>query len=307
MSIKQSIKYRVNQWVKRTQWYDELFQDCRKLTSYNTFNTEVVNLGSTSAVCAFDYSGLPVKGANWALSHHPLMGDEAVLKNYFSYLKPQGSTVFISLCAFSALAGSYGIDEDRYYAILYPSSIPHFSYRRQRRVRTIYHHPVQQMPVGALVAEVKRLFRPAKPAVVMDEAAMEANAGMWISGWLREFSLSSFSAPLSLLNQDAVEDAARILDRIVSFCRQRGIRPVLVIPPMYHTLAEKFTPAARRMLIGDMLDKMTEKEVTFLNYMDDAQFAHRQDLFRDSFFMNPEGAREFTKRVLKDAEISIQA
>lgn len=68
------------------------------------FNTDVINLGSTSVCHAFDYEGLPICGSNFALRHNSLSGDLAILKNYFGYLNPTNSHVIIPLCAFSSLA-----------------------------------------------------------------------------------------------------------------------------------------------------------------------------------------------------------
>ena len=75
---------------------------------------------------------------------------------------------------------------------------------------------------------------------------MIQDADRWIHAWKHEFALNDFSQPLSLLNQDGLKDASSILNEMLSFCKERNIKPVLVLPPMYHTLASKF-------------DKMLEK------------------------------------------------
>lgn len=148
MSIKHKIASKINGAIRRTHWFnEELFPDCRKFWNYNTFNTDVINLGSTSGYYAFDYEGLPIKGGNFALRHNPLSGDQAILKNYFGYLNPKGSHVIIPLCVFSSLAGSYDFMEDRFYTLIYPSSIPHFSYRRQQQIKAIAASPIRRFPL----------------------------------------------------------------------------------------------------------------------------------------------------------------
>ena len=304
MSITRKIYRVLNALVRRSRWFnEEIFPGCNKLLKYNTFNTKVINLGSTSSCYAFDYSGLPVKGANFALPHNPLMGDEAILKNYFGYLDPNESHVIISLCVFSSLAGSYDIDDDRYYLLLYPSSIPHFSYRRQQRVKQFAYKPFRYFPMFAFFGEFRR-FSPKKDARPMTEDEMQMDAEKWIKGWMQEFSLKSFSAPLSLLNKDAVEDAVSILNRMISFCTERNITPTLVLPPMYHTLADKFDKDARNNLIYNMIDKLDDKSVSFLNYMDDKMFSYDRTLFKDSFLLNSKGRKLFTQLVLKDIGIN---
>ena len=61
MSIKHKIASKLNGAIRRTHWFnEELFPDCRKFWNYNTFNTDVINLGSTSGCHAFDYEDLPI-------------------------------------------------------------------------------------------------------------------------------------------------------------------------------------------------------------------------------------------------------
>jgi hypothetical protein len=129
---------------------------------------------------------------------------------------------------------------------------------------------------------------------------MESNAQRWYNSWLKEFSVKDFSLPLSLVNQDGLEDAVKHLNNMITICKEHNAVPVLVLPPMYHTLAEKFTPTAREILINAMISRIDDKSVHFLNYMDDSEFSNDRNLFKDSFFLNPRGAKLFTKRVLSD-------
>lgn len=303
MSIKRKISGKLNGLIRRSHWYsEEQFPDCKKFWNYHTFNTEIVNLGSTSALNAFDYDGLSIKGANWALRHNPLSGDFAILKNYYGYLNPQGSYVIIPLCVFSSLAGRYNFMEDRFYTLIYPSSIPHFSYRRQQAVKAFAASPIRHFPLFSVYTELKRLVK-GKMQQVMSEEQMEQDASNWIKNWKHEFSISDFSQPLSLLNQDGVEDAIKILNEMIAFCKQRNIKPVLVLPPMYHTLAEKFTPDARHICLDNMLARLEDQTVPFLNYMDDNQFVKNRELFQNSFLLNGNGSKLFTRRVLDDLKI----
>lgn len=299
MSIKHKIVGKINGVIRRTRWFnEEMFPDCRKFWEYNKFNTDVINLGSTSGCHAFDYEGLPICGGNFALRHNPLSGDLAILKNYFGYLNPKGSHVIISLCVFSSLAGSYDFMEDRFYTLIYPSSIPHFSYRRQQQIKAIAASPIRKFPLWSFFAELRALLRGTCHSLT--EEQMKADAERWIKGWKHEFALSDFSKPLSLINQDGLKDASFILNDMISFCKERDIKPVLVLPPMYHTLASKFDNDARKVLLGDLLKTLDDKTVTFLNYMDDTRFSHDITLFKDSFLLNKKGAKKFTKIVLHD-------
>ena len=300
MNLKNKIASKLNGAIRRTHWFnDELFPDCRKFWNYNTFNTDVINLGSTSGYYAFDYEGLPIKGGNFALRHNPLSGDQAILKNYFGYLNPKGSHVIIPLCVFSSLAGSYDFMEDRFYTLIYPSSIPHFSYRRQQQIKAIAASPIRRFPLWSFYTELRAQLRGTGHSTLTEEQ-MKADAERWIKGWKHEFALSDFSQPLSLFNKDGVNDAAEILNDIISFCKERNIKPVIMIPPMYHTLAEKFDEKARQLFVYDLIEKIEDKTVPFHNYMDDSRFSRDSSLFMNSFFLNKKGAKKFTRIALTD-------
>lgn len=300
MSIKHKIAGKLNGIIRRTHWFnEEMFPDCCKFWEYNKFNTDVINLGSTSGCHAFDYEDLPIRGVNFALSHNPLSGDQAILKNYFGYLNSKESHVIISLCVFSSLAGSYDFMEDRFYTLVYPSSIPHFSYRRQQQIKAIAASPIRKFPLWSIYTELRFLLRGASHSMLKEEQ-MKTDADRWIKGWKHEFALSDFSQPLSLFNKDGVNDAAEILNDIISFCKERKIKPVIMIPPMYHTLAEKFDEKARQLFVYDLIEKIEDKTVPFHNYMDDSRFSRDSSLFMNSFFLNKKGAKEFTRIALTD-------
>lgn len=294
----------INALCRKTYWYNQvLFPDCTKFWNHNTFNLDVVNLGSTSGVYAFNYKEIDLKCANWALSHNPLAGDESILRNYMSYLNPKGSTVIFSLCPFSSLAGSYECLEDKYYTLLYSSSIPHYSKARQVKVMHMRNRPLKYYPVYEALRDLGRLlFSPFNRPFnkILTEDQMRKDAERWINGWKLEFSVKSFDAPLSIINMDAINDARDIINRLIIFCRERSITPFFVIPPVYHTLGEYFTEKARVQLIDSMINDLGGGEVSFLNYLDDPAFNRNPELFINSFYLNKEGAIKFTKRVLTD-------
>lgn len=303
MSIKHKIIGKLNGVIRRTRWFnEELFPDCRKFWEYNKFNTDVINLGSTSGCHAFDYEGLPICGGNFALRHNPLSGDLAILKNYFGYLNPNNSYVIITLCAFSSLAGSYDFMEDRFYSLIYPSSIPHFSYRRQQQIKQYATYPLRLFPLWSIISEIKSLLLKDKRSIKTEEE-MILDADRWIHAWKHEFALNDFSQPLSLINQDGLKDALNILNEIISFCKERNIKPVLVLPPMYHTLASKFDKNARKQFLDDLIEKIDDKSVKFYDFMSDSRFSNDITLFQDSFLLNKKGAKKFTEIVLHNMEL----
>lgn len=303
MNARRKIKHILNAIIRRGNWFkSKTFRDCQKFWTYNTFNTDVINLGSSSSVYAFCYDDIPVKAANWALSPNPLSGDFAILKNYCGYLNSKHSTVILPLCPFSSLAGNYSIFDDRYYTLLYGTTIPGYSYYREQRVVSMRNNPILYYPLIEMFKDIKYAIFGERNHP-LNEMQMEKDSEMRLNSWMKEFSVKSFSSSLSLLNKDAIDEAARILNEIIDFCKMRNMRPVILVPPVYHTLGAQITPQARHQIIDSLVDKIKDKSVWFHNYMDDPCFTNDITLFQNSFFMNKKGAKLFTSRVLHDLGI----
>ena len=290
-------------FVKNGYWYNNIaFRECKKFWEYNTFNTDVMNIGSASGVYAFNYDGLPIKGANFSMCANPQCADLAILKCYYSYLNPQKSTVIIALCPFTALSGNYEYLEDKYYTILAPPSMPVFYFWKKQEVMEKKKNPLKYYPFSALFSDIKHYLRSDKKPI-MSETQMAEDAQRKIAGWVKEFSMTSFEAPLSPINKDAKDEAIRLLNDTIEFCNDRNITPVVVIPPLYHTLSELITPKARKILFDSLFDNIRDKNVRILNYYDDKQFNNERSYFIDSFRMSKNGAKVFTQRVLTDIDL----
>lgn len=303
MSALGKVKTVLNALIRRGYWYDnEFMPDTRKFNVYSTFNTRVVNLGSTSAVYAFDYNGLGVKGTNWALRRNPLAGDLAVLKNYSSYLDEKKSTVIIPLCPFSALSGSYEPFEERYYSILYPSTIPSYSYVHGVQAQDKISNPIMHYPWYALFTDLWHMISKGENSSLTEDK-MEADAQNWVKNWLHEFSLKDFSTSLSFVNKYNIEEAVKNVGELIMYCKVRNAEVIMTIPPMYYSLSEKFTEEARAKLFGELEMLAKEQGIKFLNYMNDQEFNNNRTYFRNSYLMNKLGAKAFTKRILTDLNI----
>ncbi|MDD4154882.1 MAG: hypothetical protein PHT30_05705, partial [Bacilli bacterium] len=124
-----------------------------------------------------------------------------------------------------------------------------------------------------------------------------------ISGWLKEFAMEDFNTPLSLWNKDNISSALEHVQNLIVFCRERNITAVLTVPPVYKTLSDKFSSEAKELLFGGFERIAKENDVTFINYMTDPQFVNERTMFRDSYLMNKNGARTFTKRILTDLKL----
>ena len=293
MSISGIIQRLLNKLARRSYWYNHIeFADCQKFWLHNTFDLDVVNLGSSSALAAFNYADYPqLKAANWAMAPQTLVADFEILRNYSCYLK-KGAMVIIPLCPFSCLGGSNNDLADKYYTVLNIASMPHASFRRQQQQMQVKNNPWRYYPLAQLLAK-----KPKNKHI--EKNALEADAKMRMESWRKEFSIIRFSDPLSLVNKDAYSDGAELLSQMVAYCEERDFKPVFVMPPVSEAMREQFTPEMKQLFIDDFVKKGFGVKAKFLDYFADARFS--DDLFQNSFILNGVGARKFTEVVLKEA------
>lgn len=300
--------------IKASQWYRSLFVDFdHELYPDNVWyrnhderNFEVVNLGSSAAKLAFDWSAIHVKGMNWAQQPQTLIDDFRLLKNFHSILKKNG-TVIITIMPFSGLNKQTGMrDTLKYLGTLYWDVAQGMPYLAE--ATRIRNYPIL-LGKPAIKAGVRHLLRKERkdsPAqrintghvLLPDE--FDRDADRWMKGWANQFGIADFEAPLTPQNITGRQTRVKVMRELVDFCRKRGYRAVYVIPPVATPLAERFTKTFRKLYIEDFLNDVA-RDVKLLNYLDDNEFRDAT-LYLNSFFLNQHGCEKFTKRVWEDIQ-----
>lgn len=292
MSISGIIQRVLNKLARRSYWYNKIqFADCQKFWLHSTFDMDIINLGSSSSLAAFDYSEYPqLKAANWAMAPQTLVADYEILRNYSCYLR-KGATVIMPLCPFSCLGGSNDDLADKYYTVLNIASMPHASFRRQQQQMYIKNSPWRYYPLAQLIAR--------KPKIKdIEKGTFGADAKMRMDSWKKEFSIIRFTDPLSLVNKDAYKEGAELLSKMVDYCNERGFCPVFVMPPVSQKMSQLFTKEMKQLFVDDFLKNGVENKAKFLDYFADVRFT--DECFQNSFILNSKGASLFTEIVLKD-------
>ena len=305
--ILKKIKYLFcSQLIEKNAWYKQLFGDCEKFWKGFPFNLDMVNLGSSSAFYGFNYSGITIKAANWAVRPQSFPQDFAILKTYYSFLGPRAITV-IALCPYSSCFKSYkDIELEKFYTVLHPGVIENFSIATQRRVyedkRTPWKHHKMQLLKGALKQMKAFLLKSEKPESYtyqpMTPQQLKKDATGWINGWKKQFQITDMNALIPQHIREGRKKRVEILREMLTFCRERELRAVIVLPPVTSYLAAEFSETFRQNYIYSFLEETGLGNVPFLNYLDDNRF-NEKDFF-NSFFLNRKGARKFTQIVYED-------
>lgn len=297
----------LNRLVKKTNWYRNVipdesnYPDNEWYRSHLERNYDVVNVGSSSAVFAFDYTGLNVKAFNWAMQPQSLEYSFKILKMYFSILAQKG-IVLIPFSPFSGLsvAGKWpATANDKYYTILDSTLVDDYESVKRRRNYPLFTQP--RTALKRLVKDVPRHVSGARIKSCHTEEEFRQDAERWMEIWKKEFNIENLSAPLSDENKKGAESRRQSLSEMIDFCLERELRPVLVLPPMHPALSSLFTKEFKENYIYSFLRRTNTRNILFLDYFDDKRFVCAED-YDNSFFLSQEGARRFTRIVLEDVK-----
>lgn len=293
----------MNKLVQRTNWYQNQIADGLKFRKQIPFNLDICNLGSNSGKFAFSYEGTGLKGENWAVGPQTLSYDFRILKNYSSYLK-EGASVLIPLCPLSGCVKDYADDSTnhKYYSFLNPILIVNYSQSTKEKVMHFVNTPLQFSPRTA----IKRLIKdvPATNDIMlssssMDAESLERDANIFLNSWKREFSISDLDASVSEQNKKCIAYNTNLLTEMISFCLERDLKPVIVLPPTAKALSSKLSEKFRESYIYPLICNASTHQVTFLNYLDDDRFSD-DGLFLNSLFLNSKGRKVFTTAVMNE-------
>ncbi|MCL2260135.1 MAG: hypothetical protein FWC15_02135 [Fibromonadales bacterium] len=282
----------LNARVKKTWWYKLNYDYAIKMKDWNMFNLDLVNLGSSSAKFAFDYSACDLKASNWANQPQNLSSDFAVIKNYSRFMRQNGIVIITLICPFCGLVIDYQKKfYDKYHYFLPPDSIKYFSEQTLEKVQKMVEYPLLGATKTSIEAMVLCKDKPKYQSAKID-------AQNRINGWKKQFSIEDLADQLSDENLKAIEFNTNLLCEMVNFCKECSLKPVLGIMPATKALKDHIPLNFMQRTFYDMVEKVNERTgVRILDFYRSAEF-ESEDLYLDSFLMNEKGRKLFTQKVL---------
>ena len=301
MRCKEYLYSKGNTLVKNTQWYYSLWGGATKFWDTSQFNIDVINLGSNPGLYDFCYDDLSLIGKNWALGPQSLVHDYNILKNYYSFLR-EGATVIIVVCPFSCLFSSYNKEHNfKYYTFLHPATICNFIESERTRAWRFKEIPFYEEPwicfKQILKEKLQNKFGSNKTSPVQKNLAQTAHD--LVRGWKNQFGIENLSAPLSSKHREEFKSRRTTLDNMIVFCKERQLKPVIVVPPMHHSLRELLPNDFKKQYVDDFL---MDLDAQILDCMDN-DIRDMDGYFDTALFLNKKGAKLFTKQVLTDIGI----
>ncbi len=295
-----------NTFVLRSRWYKSLFHDIRKFQAIPN-DLQVVNLGSNSGIYAFDYSGLEMRGMNWAVGPQSLEFDKLILEQNNGCLT-SGGIVIIPICPFSSLLGRYEKKEfyDKYHLILSAGEIPYYSVKTKWKMLFFLNVPIFYAaihPKSFILSFIKPSRNSALSINTLADKELQNDAKVRMNNWKKEFGIKEPGAPLTVKQKETIAKNQEYLMDMIETCHKKDLYPLIVILPLTRYLGAYFTPDVKKCYIDNFVTPVVEKtKVPFLDYMGIGELEDER-LYFNSLFLNVRGRKIFTKRILFDIDI----
>lgn len=296
----------LNNKVKKTNWYKNVIPDLSNYPNNKWYrnhlerNYDLAIIGSSSAVYSYNVEKRrEIKFFNWANKPQSLPLSYKVLKTYFSILKKKG-LVIITLCPFSGLdADSVWSSNiyDKYFYILNSEDIPNYCQISRRR-----RYPILFTPIASLKGLIKDF--PVLSTMDKQPINFKLDATRWINIWKKEFDIECLNEKLTKDNEKGMLKRVALLKEMISFCLDRELRPILVIPPVHEELFQYFTENFRQNYIENFItDVCSGQQIPFFNFLGDTRF-YNDYYFSNAYFLNEKGAEKFTTILLEKLKIN---
>lgn len=291
----------LNKRIKKTNWYKNQLAD-KDLYPTNEWyrihserNYDIVNIGSSSSLFAFNYLYTDYKGLNWAGKPQSLELGFKLIKNFFSILR-KGGAVLIPVSPFTGLQVPWsGLqEEERFYGIM-----DYTLFEDYNKVAFKMGNPIRYNPKEA----IKRLIKDVAPqkgisAKQLNEEDFQTDAVNWINNWKKEFGIDELEAIVPDHLKEGMQKRTDLMAEIVRFCIERDLRPIVVLAPVHHTLGTYFTEQFRENYLAPMLSAAKEGGASVIDLMTSKEFETSD--FYNSFFLNPTGAKKFMSKIGSD-------
>ena len=178
--------------------------------------------------------------------------------------------------------------------------IRNYSEKTKKRIMRLVDNPFSVSPIRAILRMLRDI--PNDESSTMSITTRIDDASRYLASWKTQFSVQDLSAPVSSKNANSIAINTALLEDIVRFCNERGLKPVIVIPPMSQELSSALTPDFRENYIFRLVRNAQEAGAIFLNYMDDLRFC-ACELYKDTYLLNKTGQIVFSQQLINDLNL----
>lgn len=256
------------------------------------YDLEIVNLGSSHGLYAFDWSQVPVNGFNFALNSQDFYYDLKLLEKFSNHLAKDAIIVIpVSYFSFSIDRHDKQSDfyrvEQRYYSILSPQEIYNFKMGDYLKNSVL--------PILSAGGKLKALLKDSPP-----ENNLFKKINVYEYSQLSEKGKERAQYHLDLIKKDNYPENINYLKAIIKYCQNKGFRPVLVTTPFTEWYFKNFPDEFLQEFYSLVNSIAIEYDIPYFDYSQDPFFMRSPELFLDTDHLNLLGRQIFTVKFFND-------
>ena len=264
------------------------------------YEITISNTGSSHGVYAFDYSDYENEytGFNFALVSQTLSYDYRVISEYKDHFAENGimfiPVSYASISLDETETEDFESKNQRYYRFLSPSNIKQFDL--QTYIGLHFFPAIYESTADIIKIFAKGMMH--KHPIIEDDYDIGNPDFDYALDAQRAFKRHSVVIKDGhlLINQDEID----ALCNIISFCKERNIRPIMITTPLRSEYADQYSPTVLDEFYSKVEEIQQEADCEYYDYSHDERFAHSVEYMRNSDHLSPAGAKAFTKILLDE-------
>jgi len=280
----------LNSLYVRTQAYRTM-NDMEKF--YNVpDNIEIVNVGSSHGLYAFDWTEGKVNGFNFSLVSQDFYYDLKLLEKFSNRLV-EDAIVIIPISYFSFDTDRKDKERDfqkmngRYYSLLPPKEIYGFSIQDFLKYRVL--------PILSAGEKLKAIISDYTPKNNLTESN-----NVYEYSQLPEKGRERAQRHLANINKKYFQENMNYLEELIEFAQYKGFRPILITTPTTEWYFGNFSDEFLREFSSLINSIAAYYSIPYFDYSQDPSFRNKPELFLDTDHLNMSGRKVFTSRIIDD-------
>jgi len=262
---------------------------------------QLANVGSSHGLCSFDYSNIPYKGFNFALSGQYFLYDYAILKQYVDRFSGNAVLLIpISYFQITRIKSDFQDQRARYYSFLRRKYMDFYSI--QEKLEKLSYDLVPVLTAGDTFRFIFEDVVPSDESIVMTESELIKYSIKKHESWTTD-SKYVFDA-----GKEGFIYNKSLVSQIIEFCYVHDIRPVLLTTPVTSVLNSIYNEKTPDFFddFYRFINELQEvyPSLPYFDYSNDPRFENDFSLFRDGDHLNKVGAEKFTGIIITDLQAS---
>jgi hypothetical protein len=293
----------LNRWYTSTNFWKYQKNEIVKFASVPD-HLQLANLGSSHGLNSFDYSGLPYRAFNFALSSQRYVYDYAVLKQYLNHFdRGAVCVILVEYFEITRVKKDFSDQIMRYYRFLDRRTMPEYHLANYIQYAAF---PVLSLGNNIFNGSLNNLDKD----LIAEQ--IERRASTMTISELKEYCLKKHESwttdSVNGFEAEAGEEGfaynQALLDNIIDLCMAHNIRPVLVSTPVTSILNGIY--AEKSPDFFDTFYRFSREvcakypAVPYFDYSHDTRFTVDFSLFVDGDHLNMDGATKFTRMMVDD-------